>query len=89
MSELKSGDVVRLKSGGPAMTVSNLLTVLDKVQCVWFIGSNLQNETFSTCTLNVLENYNAEVSERIRKCEDLQSQISAQNSELVKKCCKH
>lgn len=34
MSEFKIGDVVRLKSGGPAMTVGGLVDGL--VRCIWF-----------------------------------------------------
>lgn len=36
----KIGDVVQLKSGGPAMTV---LTVSDEVECVWY---GEESETF-------------------------------------------
>lgn len=50
--QFKVGDVVRLKSGGPKMTVvenpdiyfgSDVL----KVKCQWFDGSKLSEDTFS------------------------------------------
>jgi len=34
MSKFNTGDTVKLKSGGPAMTVVS--TVEENVQCVWF-----------------------------------------------------
>jgi len=36
MTECKIGDVVRLKSGGPAMTVEEGLNKDGKVLCTWF-----------------------------------------------------
>lgn len=33
--DLKVGDVVRLKSGGPSMTISSI--VKDQVKCSWFM----------------------------------------------------
>lgn len=38
MSDIKVGDVVYLKSGGPAMTVSSKPNTLGNVKCVWFSG---------------------------------------------------
>lgn len=35
MSEFKEGDVVRLKSGGPAMTVKSVLSG-GALECHWF-----------------------------------------------------
>ncbi|HLO60933.1 MAG TPA: DUF2158 domain-containing protein [Bacteroidales bacterium] len=44
MSQIfKSGDVVKLKSGGPDMTVENYVTD-DKVTCVWFDSKNNYND---------------------------------------------
>ncbi len=37
---LKIGDVVRLKSGGPAMTVITKPDVDGEVECTWFVGAD-------------------------------------------------
>ena len=43
----KKGDVVRLKTGGPRMTVDELLTI-GKVSCVWFdADQKIQRESFN------------------------------------------
>ena len=46
MSTLKAGDVVRLKSGGPKMTVTQVGTPAysnaELVWCVWFLSSTKQ-----------------------------------------------
>jgi uncharacterized protein YodC (DUF2158 family) len=52
MTVIKSGDLVTLKSGGPAMTVDTVNTdILDDnkitgVLCVWFVGDKLQRVRF-------------------------------------------
>ena len=50
--DIKPGDIVELKSGGPNMTVGS---VNDKeiCECVWFIGQPFQRDTgrFPTATL--------------------------------------
>ncbi len=43
MRELKSGDIVRLRSGGPIMTVGD---INDKLECHWFEGPKRQQFTF-------------------------------------------
>jgi uncharacterized protein YodC (DUF2158 family) len=48
MIQLKVGDVVRLRSGGPAMSVS-LITSLDGEQICdveWFVGDAVAKESF-------------------------------------------
>jgi len=37
-SGFKIGDVVRLKSGGPKMTVEEVDDSADTVHCKWFVG---------------------------------------------------
>lgn len=57
--EFKSGDLVRLKSGGPLMTVENVgerhMVDGEAVWCVWFeaVGSKqvMKRETFSPAVL--------------------------------------
>jgi uncharacterized protein YodC (DUF2158 family) len=50
---LKIGDVVRLKSGGPQMTVDQLGTREGQeiVRCVWFEGTSKKTGTFPPVTL--------------------------------------
>ncbi len=45
------GDVVVLKSGGPSMTVSNILTNNTHVGCVWFINDIRHESNFVIGTL--------------------------------------
>lgn len=44
---LKIGDVVRLNSGGPEMTIGNLLSG-NVVRASWFVGASLKRELFHT-----------------------------------------
>lgn len=51
MAEFKKGDTVRLKSGGPLMTVSDLgdygpLGPENGVKCTWFEGNTRHTEVF-------------------------------------------
>ncbi|MCV0440477.1 MAG: YodC family protein [Hydrogenophaga sp.] len=46
----KVGDVVKLKSGGPDMTVKRIIpssTQSDSYECQWFAGKGLQNGIFA------------------------------------------
>ena len=49
------GDVVRLRSGGPTMTVSSVLAPLEpggaRVMCVWFDNTRPYCDQFYICTL--------------------------------------
>ena len=46
------GDVVRLKSGGPPMTVNTLRNGGDAiVPCEWFAGDILRRDEFDSCNL--------------------------------------
>lgn len=55
--KFKSGDVVRLASGGLKMTIEEYSTVNPKfLKCVWFDGdSNLHKDFFLEDTLNIEE----------------------------------
>jgi len=44
--EFKAGDIVRLKSGGPDMTVSGLTYTKDELVCKWFGGKKLEEGHF-------------------------------------------
>lgn len=55
-NELKVGDVVRLKSGGPAMTIEEIGkygmgSTHDQAKCVWFEGKKMQERVFELPTL--------------------------------------
>ncbi len=52
---LKPGDVVRLKSGGPHMTVSKLVN--EYVHCQWFSGARqekMESASFASESLEVI-----------------------------------
>lgn len=59
MSELKPGDVVRLKSGGPKMTVEDVVGIPPSARCSWFIqfgeGWQAQCEAFAPAALVLAE----------------------------------
>ncbi len=48
---LKIGDTVRLKSGGPEMTVNQLDTAGMGIECVWFDGTKRSAAYFAEMTL--------------------------------------
>ena len=60
--DLKVGDVVRLKSGGPEMTVQSYpYPMIDgkdgsKAECVWFEEVRLHKSVFKVGELQKLEN---------------------------------
>jgi uncharacterized protein YodC (DUF2158 family) len=57
MEQFKAGDVVRLKSGGPSMTVTQVgeghLTREPLVWCTWFVGTTKVEDTFSPDVLEI------------------------------------
>ena len=61
MSEIKKGDRVVLKSGGPLMTVQDIGDYLmssgieDGALCVWFDGNKPQEKVFDRATLEIYE----------------------------------
>lgn len=57
MDQFKAGDVVKLKSGGPKMTVTQVgeraMTQESTVWCVWFVGTKKIEDTFSPEALEI------------------------------------
>lgn len=51
MSDLKVGDVVYLKSGGPAMTVHRIIVDRDNAECAWFQDDELKDYIFTQDSL--------------------------------------
>ncbi|MGO8184384.1 YodC family protein [Rhizobium leguminosarum] len=49
-NKFKTGDLVQLKSGGPAMTVDELSTTT-RYRCVWFKGASREQGVFSEDSL--------------------------------------
>jgi len=61
MAEFKKGDTVRLKSGGPLMTVQDVddygpLGPKDGVKCVWFEGKHREDSVFDSAVLEIGDN---------------------------------
>ncbi len=60
MAKFKSGDVVKLKSGGPNMTVQGYAAVMagkpsQTVQCKWFAGAKSEASNFHEDMLLTVE----------------------------------
>lgn len=56
MADIKPGDQVRLKSGGPPMTAAKMVD--DGIRCMWFESNEfLRQETFPPATLVVWESF--------------------------------
>jgi uncharacterized protein YodC (DUF2158 family) len=51
MPELKVGDVVQLKSGGPKMTIANTKSNPAGILCVWFDDTEPKSSRFPPETL--------------------------------------
>ena len=67
METFKEGDVVRLKSGGPKMTIQGIgkygiAATKDNALCVWFDGSKAMEKVYE---LAVLEHAPAETEKRV------------------------
>lgn len=45
------GDIVRVKSGGPSMTVEYVDRESDHVRCIWFDGSEAKTGSFAADAL--------------------------------------
>jgi uncharacterized protein YodC (DUF2158 family) len=54
MTEFKKGDNVKLKSGGPKMTIKELMSS-ETCHCQWFAGQKLQEGYFDPESLVLVE----------------------------------
>lgn len=54
MANFNIGSRVRLKSGGPIMTVANVGVGVsgEEIECVWFVGNKKMNGSFPPDTLD-------------------------------------
>jgi uncharacterized protein YodC (DUF2158 family) len=52
--QFKPGDVVQLKSGGPAMTVGGRVAE-DSIRCHWFDGATAKTEIFPVTAIRLYE----------------------------------
>lgn len=52
MIDLNVGDVVFLKSGGPAMTVNKIFEERGNVECVWFDDNKRSESIFAKNTVS-------------------------------------
>jgi uncharacterized protein YodC (DUF2158 family) len=57
MDEFKIGDLVQLKSGGPAMTVTEVPDGLGDavVWCKWFANNKTESDSFPTPALKMAD----------------------------------
>lgn len=53
MEEIKIGDVVQLKSGGPLLTVEELIND-DSAMCVWFYSAPQQFHRFERAIIKLI-----------------------------------
>ncbi|MCX4247751.1 YodC family protein [Paraliomyxa miuraensis] len=54
-SEIKEGDLVQLRSGGPVMTVGQVDAEREFLTCQWFDGKELKVGKFTPASLEVHE----------------------------------
>ena len=58
MSEFKKGDVVKLKSGGPDMTIEEIAIfgydTKIKAKCQWFVNDELKGSLFTLDSLEIV-----------------------------------
>ena len=52
---IKAGDRVRLKSGGPELTVKNMSDDGKFARCQWFAGNTVEEKSFSVIVLEKVE----------------------------------
>jgi uncharacterized protein YodC (DUF2158 family) len=64
--EIRKGDVVILRSGGPKMTVQSIgeprpgMSNTKWIHCIWFEGNVINEYNFDECVLKVVQSDNDE-----------------------------
>lgn len=53
--DIKVGDVVQLKSGGPKMTVNEITDAA--ANCVWFVGGSRESGIFHPSSLEKVQSF--------------------------------
>lgn len=53
-NEFSSGDIVKLKSGGPEMTVKHWYPLQSGFECQWFAGKKLEKGYFNPKSLELV-----------------------------------
>lgn len=53
--EFNSGDIVKLKSGGPEMTVKHWYALQSGFECQWFAGKKLESGYFNPESLELVK----------------------------------
>ncbi len=51
MNEIKLGDVVEIKSGGPKMTVIEIYEGDETCKCIWYVGDEKHEEIYPIVAL--------------------------------------
>ena len=71
-SKFAIGDVVRLKSGGPEMTINEIEDTVsiqglggESIQCQWFSGTLLQDDWFWSGSLIKTEEQSIALAEKV------------------------
>ncbi len=59
MEQLKAGEIVRLKSGGPEMTIEEISrwheSSKDQAKCTWFNGGKIESKIFELTSLEKIK----------------------------------
>jgi uncharacterized protein YodC (DUF2158 family) len=54
MAQFEVGDVVRLRSGGPKMTIQEVIQIGGNIRCQWFVQGEVRHSVFHPRSLQKL-----------------------------------